>query len=148
MGKYRKQAHSIFKCDYHIVWTPKYRLRILSGAVKEKIESDIRSLCEWKDCIVEELNIQIDHVHLVVSIPPKISVSYFVGFLKWKTAIKMFEKFPELKKKNYWGNHFWSGGYFVDTVGIDIEKIKRYVKYQEKQEKLDEKNTHDFKLFQ
>ena len=147
MGKHRKAAHVIFKCDYHIVWTPKYRFRILTGSVKEMVEREIKSLCEWKECIIEELNIQTDHVHLVVSIPPKYSVSYIMGFLKGKTAIKMFGRFPELKKKPYWGNHFWSRGYFVDTVGINLDQIKRYVKYQEKEEKMEEKQTHDFKLF-
>ena len=147
MGKHRKAAHVVYKCDYHIVWTPKYRFRILTGAIKEMVEHDIRSLCEWKECIIEELNVQIDHVHLVVSIPPKYSVSYVMGFLKGKTAIKLFGKFPELKKKPYWGNHFWSGGYFVDTVGISMDQVKRYVKYQEEEEKREEKNMSDFKLF-
>ena len=71
MGKYKKLSHVIYKCDYHIVWVPKYRLRILKGAVKSLVEKDIRSLCEWKGCEVDELNIQEDHIHLLVPVPPK-----------------------------------------------------------------------------
>jgi putative transposase len=119
----------------------------LTGAIKEMVDHDIRMYCEWKGCEVEELNVQTDHVHLVVSIPPKISVSYMMGLLKGKTAIKLFSRFPELKKKPYWGNRFWARGYFVDTVGINKEQIVRYVKYQEKEEKLEEKNTQNYKLF-
>ena len=71
MGKYKKLSHVIYKCDYHIVWVPKYRLRILKGAVKSLVEKDIRSLCEWKGCEVDEQNIQEDHIHLLVPVPPK-----------------------------------------------------------------------------
>jgi len=84
------------------------------------------------------LNIQIDHVHLIAMVPPKISISQFVGTIKGRTAIRVFNKFRNLKKKPYWGNHFWAKGYCVDTVGLDSEKIRKYVKYQEKQEKISE----------
>ena len=82
-----------------------------------------------------ELNIQIDHVHLLVMVPPKVSISKYVGTLKGRTAIRVFNKFRNLKHKPYWGNHFWTKGYCVDTVGLDEEKIRRYVKYQEDKEK-------------
>jgi putative transposase len=119
----------VWKCDYHIVWTPKYRLGILSGLVKELVEHDIKMLCEWKNCEVIELNIQPDHIHLVVSIPPKVSVSLLMGTLKGKLAIKLFKSYPQLKKKPYWGNQWikldppWSRGYFVNTVGINEDVI-------------------------
>ena len=138
MSKYKKLPHVIYKCDYHIVWVPKYRFRILTGVVKELVESDIRMLCEWKRCEIMEMNVQTDHVHLVVSIPPKVSVSEFMGTMKGKLAIKLFKSYPDLKKKPYWGNHFWARGYFVATVGLDEEMIKKYVKYQEEQEKKEE----------
>ncbi|VAW30469.1 Mobile element protein [hydrothermal vent metagenome] len=135
MSKYKKLSHVIYKCDYHIVWVPKYRFRILKGQIKRLVEEDIRMLCEWKKSEVLELNVQIDHIHLVVSIPPKVSVSEFMGTMKGKLAIKLFKSYPGLKEKPYWGNHFWARGYFASTVGIDEETIKKYVKYQEDQEK-------------
>ena len=147
MSKYKKQSHVVWKCDYHIVWTPKYRFRILSGIVKEQVENDIKMLCEWKGCEVIELNVQLEHIHLVVSIPPKVSVSVMMGTLKGKLAIKIFKSYPGLKKKPYWGNHFWSRGYFVNTVGIDEDLIRRYVKYQEDEDKKEESKGQDFKLF-
>ncbi len=146
-SKYKKLSHVVYKCDYHIVWTPKYRFRILFGEVKSLVENDIRMLCQWKGGEIEELNVQPDHVHIVVSIPPKVSVSVLMGVLKDKLAIKLFKTYPKLKQKPYWGNHFWSRGYFVNTVGIDEEMIKRYVKYQEREDKKEENQTRDFDLF-
>jgi len=81
------------------------------------------------------MNVQRDHVHVVVMIPPKVSVSELLGRVKGQTSIKLFNKFRELKKKPYWGNHFWAKGYCVDTVGLDAEMIRRYVKYQEDKER-------------
>jgi putative transposase len=146
MSKYKKLSHVVFKCDYHIVWVPKYRFRILKGIVKDLLDHDIRMLCEWKGCEVIELNVQEDHVHLLVSIPPKISVSVLMGILKGKLAIKLFKSYPELKKKPYWGNHFWAKGYFVATIGLDEELIKRYVKYQEKEERKVESDQQKFEF--
>lgn len=144
MTKYRKSSHVVFKCDYHIVWVPKYRVRILKGAIKELVDQDIRMLCKWKCCIVEELNVQEDHVHLLVSVPPKVSISQLMGTIKGKVAIKLFKSYPKLKKKPYWGNRFWARGYFVNTVGLDEEMIKRYVKYQEKEERKEEDQQQGF----
>ncbi len=103
-------------------------------------------LCEWKGCSVQELNVQEDHVHLLVSIPPKVSISKLLGILKGKIAIKLFKSYPKLKQKPYWGNHFWSRGYFVSTVGLDKEMIRKYVKHQEKEEKSveDKQQRFDF----
>ena len=146
-GKYKKLSHVVYKCDYHIVWTPKYRFRVLFGEVKVLVENDIRVLCEWKGVDVIELNVRIDHVHIVCSIPPKVSVSELLGTLKGKLAIKVFKTYPKLKQKPYWGNHFWSRGYFVTTVGVDEDIIRRYVKYQEGEDKKEETQTRDFDLF-
>ena len=145
--KYRKLSHVVYKCDYHIVWTPKYRYRVLFGEVKSLVEKDIEMLCEWKGIEIIELNVQIDHIHIVCSIPPKVSVSELMGTLKGKLAIKIFKSYPKLKVKPYWGNHFWSRGYFVTTVGVDEEIIKRYVKYQEGEDKKEESQTRNFDLF-
>jgi len=131
MSKYRKLTHVFYKCDYHIVFTPKYRFRVLDGLIKPIVDHDIRMLSSWKEVEVSELNIQSDHIHMVCSIPPKVSVSTYMGILKGKLAIKLFKTYPNLKQKPYWGNHFWSRGYFVSTIGLDEEMIKRYVKYQE-----------------
>lgn len=144
MSKYKKLSHVIYKCDYHVVWVPKYRFRILTGTIKTLIEEDIRMLCEWKNCEIQEMNVQIDHIHIVVSIPPKVSVSELMGILKGKLAIKLFKSYPKMKQKPYWGNHFWARGYFISTVGIDEEVIKRYVKHQEKEEKIIEEQQHKF----
>jgi putative transposase len=147
VSKYKKLSHVVYKCDYHIVWTPKYRYKVLFGEVKQLVEQDIRMLCEWKGSEILEMNVQIDHVHIVVSIPPKVSVSVLMGTLKGKLAIKLFKTYPKLKQKPYWGNHFWSRGYFVNTVGIDEDMIKRYVKYQEGEDKKEENQGRDFDMF-
>jgi len=147
MGRYRKLTHVVYKCEYHIVFVPKYRFRILTGAIKSFVEQNIQLICSWKDVLIEEMNVQPDHIHLVVSIPPKISVSDFMGILKGKTAIKLFKTYPNLKKKPYWGNHFWARGYFISTIGLDEDLIKRYVKYQETEERNRENDGRGFTLF-
>ena len=147
MGKYRRLTHVVYKCDYHIVFTPKYRFRILTGEIAAIMELDLRQVCSWKEVEIDEMSIQTDHVHMVVSIPPRLSVSDFMGVLKGKTAIRIFKSHPNLKKKPYWGNHFWSRGYFVNTVGINEEMIRRYVKYQEEEERKMERDRSDFTLF-
>ncbi len=88
--------------------------------------------CSMKKCRVVELNVQVDHVHLVVRLPPSLSVSEFMGFVKGRSAIRLFGKFPYLRKKKLWGNHFWQRGYFVDSVGANEAIIRRYVWYQDK----------------
>ena len=147
MGKYRKLTHVVYKCDYHIVFTPKYRFRILTGAIAAAMEQDLRQVCSWKEVEIDEMSVQVDHVHMVVSIPPRLSVSDFMGVLKGKTAMRIFKSHPNLKKKPYWGNHFWARGYFVNTVGINEEMIRRYVKYQEEEERKMERDRSDFTLF-
>jgi len=147
MAKWKKLAHVVYQCSYHIVWCPKYRFRILKGGVAKFVEEAIRSLCEWKSVEILELNVREDHIHAVVSVPPKLSISEVMGILKGKTAIKLFKSYPALKKKPYWGNHFWSRGYCVSTVGLDEKKIRRYVKYQEDKERLEESQRQEFGLF-
>ena len=105
---------------------------------------DIRMYSEWLGGEILELNVQVDHVHVVVSIPLKVSISTYMGTIKGKTAIKLFKSYPVMKKKPYWGNHFWARGYFVNMVGINEEMIKRYVKYQEEEERKEESNQQGF----
>ena len=147
MSKYRKLTHVVYRCDYHIVFVPKYRFRVLTGAIAELVDRDIRSLSEWREVAVWELSVQSDHVHLVCSIPPKVSVSQFMGLLKGKLAIKLFKSYPKMRQKPYWGNHFWTRGYFVSTVGVDEEVIRRYVRYQEKREREEERQRGEYDLF-
>ena len=144
MSRFQKLSHTLWHCQYHIVWVPKYRHRILTGKVGGEVERCIHAFSEQKKCMVVELNVQVDHIHPLVMVPPKISISDFVGILKGRSAIRVFNKFKELKRRPYWGNHFWARGYCVDTVGLDEEKIRAYVKYQEKREREAEQNNLDF----
>ena len=102
MSRFMKLSHTIWHCHYHVVWTPKYRYRILHGPVKDEVENCVRAFSEHKNCDVQELNVQLDHVHLLVMIPSKISVSDYVGMIKGRTAIRVFNKFRKLKSKPYW----------------------------------------------
>lgn len=143
MSRFRKLSQTIWHCQYHVVWVPKYRLRILTGDVAAEVERCIRAFSERLEAEVVELNVQADHVHLLTMIPPKVSVSDYVGTIKGRTAINILNKFRKLKKKPHWGNHLWAKGYCVDTVGLDAEKIRKYVQYQEAQEK----RAEQLKLF-
>ncbi|CAJ0999184.1 IS200/IS605 family transposase [Serratia marcescens] len=134
MSRFQRASHVLWHCQYHIVWTPKYRFRILKGNVGKEVYRQIWILSEQLKIQIIELNVQLDHVHLLVKIPPKLSVSEVMGHLKGRTAIRLFSKFPYLRKHKLWGNHFWAKGYCVDTVGVNAEMIRKYVKYQEKHE--------------
>jgi len=131
MSRFKKLSHVIWHCQFHIVWVPKYRYRVLNGKVGEEVRKNIIIQSERLSCEIVELSVQNDHVHLLIKVPPKIAISKLMGVLKGKTAIRVFNKFPELKQRPYWSNHFWAEGYCVDTVGLDSEMIKKYVKYQD-----------------
>ena len=141
MSRFRRLSQTIWHCQYHIVWVPKYRHRILSGELAKDVENLIRAFSNQQKCEILELNVQIDHVHFLVMIPPKVSISNYVGQLKGKVAIRILNKFKRLKQKPYWGNHFWAKGYCVDTVGLDSEMIRKYVKHQEAKEKRVEQQS-------
>jgi len=134
-SRFKKQSHVLWHCQYHLIWVPKYRFRVLSGAVKNEVELTIKLYSSKLGCEIVELNVQIDHIHLLLKVPPRVSISTLMGTIKGKAAIRVFSKFPVLKEKPYWGNHFWAEGYCVDTVGVDTEMIRKYVKYQEDKEK-------------
>jgi putative transposase len=129
MRDFSKLAHAVWECTYHVVWCPKYRFRLLQGAVGQTVRELIREFCEWKKIEILAGNVQRDHLHLVLAIPPKYSVAEVVGFLKGKSAIKLFDRHAELKSR-YWGRHFWAKGYCVSTIGLDEEQIKQYVRWQ------------------
>ena len=135
MSRFEKLSHVIWHCQYHIVWVPKYRYRILQGKVGFEVGKSVRVRSERVGCSIVELNVRPDHVHLLVKILPKVSVSELMGRVKGRTALQVFRQFPYLKERPYWGNHFWAKGYCVDTVGVDAEMIRKYVKYQEEKEK-------------
>ena len=134
MKDFKRLSHAVWECKYHIVWCPKYRFRILKGKIGESVRGVIKQLCEWKKIEILEGNVQADHIHLVLSFPPKYSISEVVGFLKGKRAIKMFDMHNELKKR-YWGRHFWAKGYCVSSIGLDEEQIRKYVRWQLKKDK-------------
>jgi putative transposase len=135
MKHFNKLAHAVWQCKYHVVWCPKYRFRILKGEIGKTVREIIRQLCEWKKVEILEGNIQHDHIHLVLSVPPKYSISEFVGFIKGKSAIKIFDMNLTLKKR-YWGRHFWSKGYCVSTIGLDEDQIRKYVRKQLHKDKI------------
>ena len=134
MSRFRRLSHTIWHCQYHIVWVPKYRYRVLVGPVGEAVYTGVQAICGFAGCEVIELNVQQDHVHLLVMVPPKVSISDYLGTIKGRTAIRVLNKYKHLKQKPYWGNRFWSRGYCVDTVGLDSEMIQKYVKYQQVKE--------------
>ena len=134
MSRFEKLTHVLWHCQYHIVWVPKYRYRVLKGEIAREVHNCINVYSNRLNCQVVELNVQSDHVHLLIKVPPKVSISKLMGTVKGKTALRVLSRFSYLRQKPYWGNHFWAKGYCVDTVGINAEMIRKYVKYQEKQE--------------
>ncbi len=143
--RYRRLSHSLYECKYHVVFCPKYRYRILEGEIGKSTEQQIRSLCQQKEGVeVIELNVRADHVHLVMRVPPKYSISSLMGYLKGKLAIRLFQQYERLGRQ-YWGRHLWARGYCVSTVGIDEEQIRLYVRWQEQHERNAE--AHQQRLF-
>ena len=124
-------AHTRWNCKYHIVFAPKYRRQIIYGQIKADVGSIIRKLCEYKGVEILEAEACPDHIHLLVSIPPKYSVSQFMGYLKGKSALMIFDKHANLKYK-YGNRHFWAEGYYVSTVGLNEATIRKYIQEQEK----------------
>ena len=126
-------AHTKWMCKYHIVFAPKYRRKIIYNQYRESIGGILRQLCGYKGVEIIEGNLMIDHVHMLVSIPPKISVSSFMGYLKGKSALMIFDKHANLKYK-FGNRHFWAEGYYVSTVGLNEATIKKYIEEQDKQD--------------
>ena len=140
----RLSAHGAYMHLYHIVWIPKYRRKVLRGEVKTYINERLREIEEHvPDVQIYRLNIQIDHVHLIITIPPKHAVSTIVGKMKQNSSREVREKFPAIKKL-YWKPEFWSPGFFSSTIGLNEETIRKYVEFQEKQDK----GLIQMKLFQ
>ena len=123
-------SHTKWMCKYHIVFTPKYRRKIIYNQYRESLREIIKLLCKYKSVEILEGHLMPDHVHLVLSIPPKLSVSAFMGYLKGKSALMMFERYANLKYK--FGNRkFWAEGYYVSTVGLNEATVRKYAREQE-----------------
>ena len=126
-------AHTQWECKYHIVFAPKYRRQIIYGKIKQDIGQMIRKLCEYKGVEIIEAEACKDHIHMLVSIPPKYSVSQIMGYLKGKSSLMIFEKYANMKYK-YGNRHFWCRGYYVDTVGRNKKQIQEYIRNQLRQD--------------
>jgi putative transposase len=129
-NKANSLAHTKWMCKYHIVFTPKYRRKIIYNQYKESIRDILKQLCAYKGVEILEGHLMPDHVHMLVSIPPKLSVSQFMGYLKGKSALMIFDKHANLKYK-FGNRHFWAEGYYVSTVGLNEATIKKYIQEQE-----------------
>ncbi len=131
-------SHARWKCQYHIVFIPKYRRKTMYGKVRRDVQEIIRTLCMYKRVEIIEGAVCSDHVHLCVSIPPKLSVADFVGYLKGKAALMIFDKHPEMGSK--WDRHFWARGYYVATVGnITEEAMKKYIREQQEADRKEDR---------
>jgi putative transposase len=138
MDKFESLSHTTWECKYHIVFIPKCRRKVLYGQLRVDLGEVFRKLAGQKESRVEEGHLMPDHVHMLLSIPPKYSVSQVMGFIKGKSAIHLARVYAE-RKRNFVGQHFWARGFFVSTVGRDETVIREYIKNQEKEdERLDQ----------
>lgn len=130
-NKNHDMAHTKWMCKYHIVFTPKYRRKAIYNQYKESIRDILKTLCGYKGVEIIEGHLMPDHIHMLVSIPPKYSISSFMGYLKGKSALMIFDKHANLKYK-YGNRHFWAEGYYVSTVGLNEATVRKYIQEQEK----------------
>jgi putative transposase len=144
--RFKKLSHTIYECKYHIVICPKYRFRIFTDEIAEYTKQQTYILCHQKELVeILEFNIQKDHIHMVMWISPKYSISSVMGFLKGKLSLRLFQRYEQLGKR-YWGRHLWARGYCLSTVGLDEQKIREYVRWQEKRKKeIEKKQLNMFK---
>ena len=133
-------SHSKWNCKYHVVFAPKYRRKVFYGEKREAIGKILRQLCEWKGVNIIEAEVCPDHVHMLIEIPPKFSVSGFMGYLKGKSAAMMYEQFGDLKYR-YRNKEFWCRGYYVDTVGKNERRIAEYIENQLKEDEMGEQRV-------
>jgi putative transposase len=138
MDKTGSLNHTKWECKYHIVFIPKGRRKVLYGQLRKQLTEVFRELAQQKESRIEEGHMMLDHVHMLISIPPKYSVSQVVGYIKGKSAIHLARVYSE-RKRNFAGQSFWARGYFVSSVGRDEEVIRQYIQHQEKEdERLDQ----------
>ncbi len=134
MDEYKSLGHTKWECKYHIVWIPKYRKKKLFKELRKDLGNVFRELAKRRECEILEGHLIVDHVHMLIEIPPKHSVSQVVGFIKGKSAIYIARTYGG-RQRNFTGQHFWARGYYVSTVGRDEESIREYIKNQEKEDK-------------
>ena len=130
MKNYNRLQHTKWECKYHVVFIPKYRRKVLYGQLREHLGKVFRQLAQRKESEIEEGHLRPDHVHMLISIPPKYSVSQVVGFVKGKSAIHIARNYSE-RSRNFSGQHFWARGYFVSTVGLEERAVRKYIQEQE-----------------
>jgi len=131
---YESLSHSVWDCKYHVVWIPKWRKKVLYGQLRVHMGEIIRELARQKESRVVEGHLMPDHIHMLISIPPKYSVASVIGFVKGKSAIYIARNFQG-RRKNFVGQNFWARGYFVSTVGMDEKLVREYIKNQEKEDR-------------
>lgn len=142
MNDTQSLAHTRWECKYHVVWIPKYRRKTLFGTLRREIGPVLRQLAQQKECEIMEGKLMLDHVHMLIRIPPKYAVSQIIGYLKGKSAIHIARTWGG-RKQNFTGQHFWARGYYVSTVGIDEDTIRRYIQQQE----ADDRRSDQPRLF-
>ena len=130
MNDVNSLSHTSWNCKYHIVFAPKYRRKVFYGQKRREIGEILRTLCNWKKVKIVEAEVCPDHIHMLVEIPPKYSVSSFMGYLKGKSALMVFDRHSNLKYK-FGNRHFWADGYYVSTVGLNTETVRKYIREQE-----------------
>ncbi len=138
----RSLSHTVWECKYHIVWVPKRRRKIVYGKLRKELRTIMQRLCKYKKIEIIEGKLCIDHIHMCLAIPPKYAVSTIVGYLKGKSAMIMFEKYSRLKR-NFKGHSFWARGYYVNTVGLDEAKIRKYIRDQDINETVEDRWDSD-----
>ena len=126
--------HTAWECKYHVVFIPKCRRKVLYGQIRRELGTVFRTLAEEKECRVEEGHLVIDHVHMMISVPPKYSVASVVGYIKGKSAIHIARVYGG-RRRNYVGQNFWARGYWVSTVGRDEDVVRRYIREQETEDR-------------
>ena len=134
MDEYQSLSHTKWECKYHVVFIPKYRRKVLYGQLRSYLGEVFRELARQKESRIEEGHLQADHVHMLLSIPPKYTVAQVVGYLKGKSAIHIARTYGG-RPQNFVGEHFWARGYFVSTVGHDEEAVRRYIREQEAEDR-------------
>ena len=127
-------SHACWECKYHVVWIPKYRRKAIYDQLRKYLWSTFKGLAEQKECKILEGHLRVDHVHMLISIPPKYSVSQVIGFIKGKSAIHIARNYMG-HQKNFTGQHFWARGYYVSTVGRDEATVREYIKKQEQEDR-------------
>ena len=134
MQEYQTLNHSKWECKYHVVFIPKYRRKVLYGRLRRYLGEVFRRLAEQRQSRIEEGHLRSDHVHMLISIPPKYAVAQVVGYIKGKSAIHIARTYGE-RKRNFVGQHFWARGYFVSTVGRDETTVRQYIRDQEREDR-------------